>query len=376
MGRSPRVSAPDTVYHVICRGNNRRPIFADNQDYFCYLDLWRQNKAKMDFQVFAYVLMTNHVHWLLKTGLTPLSEIIHRIHSSYARWFNHRHQRVGHLFQGRYKNIICTDDAYLLTLAGYIHQNPVRSGLVKSVHLYPWSSYHHYASGQQNDLVEIDFILNYFSQDKEKARSGFIKFCRDANNSDCPGETHSQKERRHNLPSSAINPYNNQAGAGDTSTAKISPNILPSKSTAGSTSNPMLNYTNKPVNNSNNPATNKFVKSAGVSANNFAGSATNNIAGAFSEKRIPSQDLNKIAVWIEKATNITLPELKGNSQKRHIVLARSLFIKIAVSNAGIKRNAVASYLGKERSLITKVMKKWSDNRMPAPAIELLHKFGH
>lgn len=367
MGRPPRVSAPDTVYHVICRGNNRQAIFTDNRDYFRYLDLWRQNKAEMDFQVFAYVLMTNHVHWLLKTGITPLSEIIHRIHSTYARWFNHRHERAGHLFQGRYKNMICTDEAYLLALARYIHQNPIRSGLVKKLHLYPWSSYHLYISGREDGLVETDLLLNYFSTNKQKARLQFMEYCQEPDDTSYPGKTAVQKERRQATPSSKKELYDEQ---GDVVNAS-GQNTFPVKAPSNLIISPSKNNTNCFAGSS---AGDSPDSSTSIAAGKSKGSTTNKSTYASDKQRTPAQDLDQIALWIERATGVSLSELKGNSQKKHVVLARSLFVKIAVSKAGIKRSIVADYLGKERSMITKVLDRWSNNRVSKPAIDLLQKF--
>jgi REP element-mobilizing transposase RayT len=311
MGRLPRYPAPDTVYHVICRGNNRQDIFLDNRDYFKYLDLWLKYKAEMNFEVYAYVLMTNHVHWLLKTGLTPLSEIIHRVHSVYARWFNYKHERVGHLFQGRYQAYTCTDDAYLLALARYIHLNPVKAGLVEKVYLYPWSSYHSYL-GQESNLVDTEFLLNYFNQNIDQARRGFVKFTQQAISpeDDALLKTPPQKEKRQLMPLK-------------TKPERTYDKASPNKGTTTVRNNPSL---------------------------------------------------DQIAAWIENATGVSLPELRDTTQKRQVVLARNLFIKIAVQEAGVKRSLVAKYLGKDRSLITKVLEKWSEDNISPPAIKLLLRF--
>ncbi|SFQ98324.1 REP element-mobilizing transposase RayT [Desulfoscipio geothermicus DSM 3669] len=296
MGRTPRLSAPDTVYHVICRGNNRQKIFMNNRDYFKYLEFWRHYKKELNVTIYAYVLMPNHVHWLLKTGETPLPEIIHRIHSNYARWFNYRHERVGHLFQGRYKSIICKEDSYLLTLARYIHLNPVRAGLTKKVHLYPWSSYHSY-SGQGDHLVDTAFLLSYFNQNPDQARLSFINFTHDLSNEEPQQYTYyqytlPQKEKRQLMPSSNLKQTCNDCV--------------------------QTGIQNKP-------------------------------------KNVIS--LEYITKWVAESTGITLPELKSNKQSHQHILARGLFIKLAVGEAGIKRSLVAKYLNKDRSTITKVLKK-------------------
>lgn len=314
MGRVPRLSAPNTVYHVICRGNNRQKIFLNNRVFFKYLEFWRRYKTELNVTIYAYVLMPNHVHWLLKTGITPLPEIIHRIHSNYARWFNYKHERVGHLFQGRYKSIICNEDSYLLTLARYIHLNPVRAGLVQKVHLYPWSSYHSY-SGQGNHLVDTDLLLSYFNQNPDQARLSFINFTHELSNEEPQQYIYGQytspqkKEKRQIMPSSNLKQtYNESVQTGTR-------NILP--------------------------------------------------------KDISFEHITK---WIAETTGITLPELKGNKQSQQHILARSLFIKLAVEEAGIKRSLVAKYLDKDRSTITKVLHRWSNNHMHPEAVQLREKF--
>lgn len=198
---------PDTVYHVISRGNNRQEIFLNNRDYFRYLDLWRKHQAEMDFTVYAYVLMPNHVHWLLKTGFTPLPEIIQRMHSTYARWFNHRHERVGHLFQDRYKSFVCDTDSYLLVLARYIHLNPVRAGLTREVYHYPWSSYPGYC-GHENSILNTSLLLGYYGRNIEKARAKFIAFTQEGmKDIERPAL---QKEKRHQMPFKSNNEEQHQ----------------------------------------------------------------------------------------------------------------------------------------------------------------------
>lgn len=307
-------STPDTVYHVISRGNNRQQIFSDSRDYFRYLDLWRKYKAEMDFEVYAYVLMPNHVHWLIKTGLTPLSEIMHRTHSTYARWFNHRHERVGHLFQNRYKSIVCDTDNYLLVLARYIHLNPVRAGLVKEILHYPWSSYPGYC-GHEDALLNTSFLLQYFGPDLNKSRTKFIDFTREGlENLDetsalppIPENRHleQQKEKRHQVPFDSNNKYSNQAKQADNSSCL---------------------------------------------------------------------SLNKLADWIEQETGATLQELQSNTQQFHVVAARYLFIRIAVGEADFKRSQVAKFLNKSRANITQVLEKWSQDKVSNYAKQLFSKY--
>lgn len=153
MARKPRVHFPGALYHVISRGNQRQQIFRSASDRSHYLQLLSRFHSRYGFRLYAYVLMGNHVHLLLETGPTPLSKIMQGLQQAYALYFNHKYRLVGHLFQGRYKALLCDRDSYLLELVRYLHLNPVRSMLVKDPSLYPWSSHGAYlgkASGKLN----------------------------------------------------------------------------------------------------------------------------------------------------------------------------------------------------------------------------------
>jgi putative transposase len=115
MARKPRVEFEGAFYHVIVRGNHRQKIFRDDRDRLYYLDRVEHYRQRYQFRLYAYVLMSNHVHFLLETGNTPLSKIVQGIQFTYSQYYNRRYRTVGHLFQGRYKAILCDRDAYLLS---------------------------------------------------------------------------------------------------------------------------------------------------------------------------------------------------------------------------------------------------------------------
>lgn len=174
MGRKNRLSAPGTIYHVIARGNNREPIFLSEKDYAAYLGIWRKYSQKLEFEVYSYVLMTNHVHWLIRTGRSPISSILHTTHGLYARHFNQIHGRVGHVFQGRFKSEICKDDRYLFALIRYIHRNPIEAGIVNNLRDYPWSSYLDILGIRNDPLVKPEFVTGLFPGAKSK--SSFLQW--------------------------------------------------------------------------------------------------------------------------------------------------------------------------------------------------------
>jgi putative transposase len=165
MSRKPRIDFPGALYHVIARGNQKQDIFSNESDYETYLGYLSEYKTRFQFHLYAYALMKNHVHLLMEVGTTPLSRVMQSLQFRYSRHFNWKYKKVGHLFQGRYKAIICDKDSYLLELIRYIHLNPVRSELAKDPAQYPWTSHSIYLGKDSNGLVEEDFILSQFGKD-------------------------------------------------------------------------------------------------------------------------------------------------------------------------------------------------------------------
>jgi len=137
---------PDTYYHVLSRGNEQRPIFNTDKDYKKFLELLEKTKGKFHLEIHAYVLMRNHYHVLVKTTRDGnLSRAIQWLGVTYAGWYNRRHRRSGHLFQGRFKSFLVEDESYFTAMCYYIHGNPVRGGAVKTAEEYLWSSARAYA---------------------------------------------------------------------------------------------------------------------------------------------------------------------------------------------------------------------------------------
>jgi len=127
MARPLRVQYPNAVYHVTCRGNEQKPIFRDDIDRKTLLKKLVQSMDIYTVKLYSYVLMNNHFHLLLETPLGNLGEFMRRFNISYTGYFNYRHKRSGHLFQGRYKSILVDKESYLSILSRYIHLNPVRT---------------------------------------------------------------------------------------------------------------------------------------------------------------------------------------------------------------------------------------------------------
>jgi len=141
VARRPRVFAAGLLYHVIVRGNQRRQTFRADADYKAYLERLEKYRAKFQVRIYAYCVMPIHVHLLLETGSIPLSKFMQGLQQSYTQYFNRKYRKVGHLFQGRYKAIICDKDRYLLSLIRYIHLNPIRAGLEERPEAYSYSGH-------------------------------------------------------------------------------------------------------------------------------------------------------------------------------------------------------------------------------------------
>lgn len=179
MARKSRIEFPGAFYHVLARGNNKQKIFKDEEDYKVYILRLKRYHERYKFILYAYVLMPNHIHLLIQTGITPLSKVMQGLQQSYTYYFHRKHKTVGHLFQGRYMTILCQRDAYLLELVRYIHLNPVRSGLVTNPEDYPWSSHLVYLGYLGQPYVEKDLVLKMLSDDESRLNKIYWQFIAD-----------------------------------------------------------------------------------------------------------------------------------------------------------------------------------------------------
>lgn len=157
--RAKRKRSSADIYHVVARGTGRQIIFEEEDDYNRFLDVACRTFSDSDCELYAWCLMSNHVHLLIHAPLEALSTAIRRILASYALYFNVKSGRVGHLFQERFSSEPVNDDAYLITVVRYIHRNPVKAGL-SSVSAYPWSSYNEFVGRPR--VCNTAFVLEVF----------------------------------------------------------------------------------------------------------------------------------------------------------------------------------------------------------------------
>lgn len=164
MARQWRIEFPGALYHVLSRGNGRQDIFLGDNDRRLFVDLLAELSERFNLEIYAYVLMGNHYHLLLKTIDANLSKAMQWFGTTYTCKFNLSNQTGGHLFQGRFKSIIVENDAYLLRLSCYIHRNPLRAGIAQRLADYPWSSYLYYAYRKKPpEWLKTNIILKQVS---------------------------------------------------------------------------------------------------------------------------------------------------------------------------------------------------------------------
>ncbi|MDD5014369.1 MAG: transposase [Atribacterota bacterium] len=177
MPRYPRKYSKTGIYHIMLRGNERKDIFIDEEDKEKFIKIVFKKKTDEAFKLYAYCMMDNHLHLVIKEQKETISQIIKKIAISYAYYFNHKYKRVGHLFQDRYKSETIEDEAHLLSAIRYVHNNPEKAEITKK-EKYRWSSYSNYIDllNHHREIPEIKEILEMFSSNIERALKEFIHF--------------------------------------------------------------------------------------------------------------------------------------------------------------------------------------------------------
>jgi len=182
MPRHARIDLPGLLHHVIVRGIEKRPIFLDDQDREEFLSRLSQLLSETETDCYAWALLDSHFHLLLQPHAVKLSSFMRRLLTGYAVVFNLRHQRAGHLFQNRYKSIVCDGDSYLLELVRYIHLNPLRAGIVGSLETldnYPWCGHRELLGKTSRGVIAEDNVLPFFSHRRRAAREHYHQFIAD-----------------------------------------------------------------------------------------------------------------------------------------------------------------------------------------------------
>ncbi|MEK7121282.1 MAG: transposase [Patescibacteria group bacterium] len=173
--------SPGEFYHIYNRGNAKNDIFINDEDFKFFLLRLRQNLfpdedsnnriqhlPKGSFSLISYCLMPNHFHFIIKQNSEiPTSKLILKVCTSYSKYFNKKYERVGHVFQDRFKQVHINDNSYLIWLVAYVHQNPKVAGLIKNLKDYPWSSYRDFLGERGDNLCDKEIILSQFKNIKD-----------------------------------------------------------------------------------------------------------------------------------------------------------------------------------------------------------------
>jgi REP element-mobilizing transposase RayT len=185
MARPLRIQYPGAVYHVTCRGNERKEIFRDDRDRKTFLEILAKSAKIYNIKIYSYILMENHFHLLVETPLGNLGEFMRHFNITYTSRYNHRHKRVGHLYQGRYKSILVDKANYLSILSRYIHLNPIRIKMTEKkrdeeklqyLKNYKWSSLLGYInSNKKEKFIDYAVVLEEYGGDNDKGRLAYSK---------------------------------------------------------------------------------------------------------------------------------------------------------------------------------------------------------
>ena len=170
MPRCARIKTSTKIYHIINRGINKQDIFLDKQDFRKYIKEVENTKEKYGYEIYAYALMNDHVHFVIYDKSENISTAIQSLNIRYTEYFNKKYERTGHLFENRYKSYAINDEEYLKNVVRYIHKNPENAGLKP----YEWTSYYEYF--KKTKLINPTIVLNFFGCDYNQSINNYIEF--------------------------------------------------------------------------------------------------------------------------------------------------------------------------------------------------------
>ena len=181
MGRSPRLFVPGFAHHIVQRGHNHNAVFVEESDYSIYLDNLIEWKAHYDVGVYAYCLMTNHVHLILapRTEGDAISRVMRRLSARQGRWVNRLEERIGTIWSGRFKSSVIDTDSYLLACLRYVELNPVRAGMVDQPEDYRWSSYAQRVGLCDNIWIDNDPVTDSLGNTAATRRRAYARYVRE-----------------------------------------------------------------------------------------------------------------------------------------------------------------------------------------------------
>ena len=400
MPRQPRLDAPGLLQHVMARGIERREIFRDDKDRKSFLERFAIILEETQTQCYAWALIPNHFHLLLRTGPTPLSKVMRRLMTGFAVTFNKRHKRSGHLFQNRYKSIVCEEDPYLLELICYIHLNPLRAKLVqdlKELDKYPWAGHSYILGKKKNPLLPKEpekpnkFIpLNCSKGAPEGIQPGPNKVKKSMPSAEggFSFSLSSGKGKKKEDPSNPVNPACPVAPADGTGVKKekslaektIEDILLHFGDTLKVARRRYRQFVKNGINQGKRPELQGggLVRSAGgnkegllgrqkeerekgderiLGSGDFVNEALMKAGEEWEAKAAPRPPLEALINTVSEAFDLSSQQLKSRSRRKPIVDARSVFAQIAVRNHGYKGVEVADALSLSPSTVSRIVER-------------------
>jgi putative transposase len=316
MPRQPRLDAPGTLHHVIGRGIEGTKIFRNRGDREDFLDRLAKLCEAKALSVYAWALLGTHFHLLVRSGNQSLSHSMRRLLTGYVVNFNRRHKRYGHLFQNRYKSILCEEDPYLLELTRYIHLNPLRARMVKNfreLRFYPWSGHSAIMGQQKRGWQDVGTVLAYFGRRKRRAIAAYEDYVREG----------IEKGRRPEL-----------VGGGLIRSLGGWSEVLSLRRKGEKT------------------ASDERILGSGEFIERLLSQAEEKAKQTLGWRgRVP--DLQTLLSKISKKEGVEQQKVRGGDQRRSVVSARKVFCKLAVKRMGYSGASVARYLGVTTSLVNR-----------------------
>ena len=323
MPRQARLDSPGTLHHVIVRGIEGRNIVEDNNDRTNMISRMGTLAEETKTDIYAWALMSDHMHILIKSGSHGLSKFMRRLLTGYAITFNMRHKRHGHVFQNRYKSIVCDEDNYFKELVRYIHLNPIRAGTVKdipSLNKYPWCGHSTVMGKESLEWHNTNYVLSWFGTFRNESIKNYIKYIEDG----------ISEGRRDDL-----------VGGGLIRTLGRWSQVISSRK-----SNDNVLYDTRIL------GKNEFVE-------RVISEADDKIKNQVSSNRRIT-DANELIKEICKNKNVNVAELKGGSRRGNASEVRAYLARLLPKYYGLTLAETARQLGVTTSAVSKIYSRWHD----------------
>lgn len=322
MPRQARLDAPGTLHHVIIRGIEKKKIVSDDIDRDEFVQRMGMVASQTETAIYAWALMTNHAHILIRSGPKGLSQYMRRILSGYATWYNLRHKRYGHLFQNRYKSIVCDEDSYFTQLVRYIHLNPLRVGIVKTLvklDCYAYGGHSVVMGKTQHTWQDRDYVLNWFGKQEGDAKRAYREYVKQG----------IAEGKRPDLVGGGL--IRSMGGWSE-----------------------VLSMRRR----GERELTDERILGSGEFVEQLLKEADEQIMQIARQNH--KQEINNVIKQTCKKYRISVAELKSGSRRREVIQARAQIVERLVENYGIALSKIARQVGVSTSAIVKILRRLNE----------------